>query len=137
LALIFCALNSAFLEAIHKASSEVRLDIKKAEFSAQKNQGQPEKRIRRGRGFFFLGERYKLKIVKEGRGPLEIVTENFQLPEDSSRQAREAFVAWYKKQAEALLSRRLEHFGRLHGFAYSGFRISVRSAAWARVIPQM
>jgi len=48
----------------------------------------------------------------------------FQLPEDSSRQAREAFVAWYKKQAEALLSRRLEHFGRLHGFAYSGFRIS-------------
>ncbi|NPV55044.1 MAG: M48 family metallopeptidase [Anaerolineae bacterium] len=91
---------------------------------------QPKKRYRAGEEFLLLGETLRLKIVEGGRSAVTRQGGYLCLRRDFQPRAKAALTAWYRQQARRVLTERVEHFARRHGFTYSKVRISSARTRW-------
>lgn len=74
--------------------------------------GPPPKEYVSGEGFFYLGRKYRLKILREDHsvGPsegLQLKNDRFFLSRDLAAKGRTVFVKWYIERAAEWITRRL------------------------------
>jgi len=72
-----------------------------------------EKSFLPGEQFLYLGEWYPLAVEENGsrRPPLKLSFGRFILNPDSIGEARDAFIQWYKKEANEVIVSRVEIYG--------------------------
>ncbi|MBF0619713.1 MAG: M48 family metallopeptidase [Candidatus Omnitrophica bacterium] len=83
-----------------------------------------------GEEFLYLGERYPLRIRDEGYGPLIFTGNEFHLPRRSLPQARERFVAWYRRRALKVFEDRLALYGEPSGLKPRVLKVSHAKKRW-------
>ncbi len=79
--------------------------------------------------FFYLGNRYKLQIVKDQKIPL-IFDDNFFLSERYLDNAREIFLKWYKLKSYEIISERVSAYATKYGFKFGKLRITNARKRW-------
>jgi len=77
--------------------------------------GSPAKEYVSGEGFFFLGRKYRLKVIrpdasKEAVENLTLKNETFFMPASLAQEGRQQFVRWYTAQAAEWIGKRLRAF---------------------------
>jgi predicted metal-dependent hydrolase len=82
-----------------------------------------------GETFWYMGEEIPLHLVPDGK-PVLVLDGSFRLVASAKTQAKSHFEDWYKKQARAVLTERVEHFARVHGFQVRKIRISSARTRW-------
>jgi predicted metal-dependent hydrolase len=82
-----------------------------------------------GEEFYFMGQLYRLEIVKGKQTALHL-DDSFKMSPMTRPKARLAFEAWYKKQAKALIPGRVSQLAKTHGFEYQKIRISSARTRW-------
>ena len=89
-----------------------------------------------GETFWYLGQEVPLRIVpaegprRGGQRPALVMDGFFKLAESARSQAQSVFEAWYKKQARALLTERVEFFAHTQGLKVKKIRISSARTRW-------
>ena len=89
-----------------------------------------------GETFLYLGREIPLRLVptkgprRGDQTPALVMDGVFKLAECSLPQAGSLFQAWYKKQARAVLTERVEFFAHEHGFTVKKIRISSARTRW-------
>ena len=123
--LVIRAPHKAPLETIHKFVREKMLWIlKKQRFIRENCKAPVEKQFIEGESFLYLGQQYKLSIIKEASEPLVFNGREFLLWEKYLSAAREVFVWWYKKEAYNLIGRRVNFYANIAGLKYKGLKIT-------------
>lgn len=79
--------------------------------------------------FLYLGKQVPLRLVPD-RKPALVMEEVFKLTKSAQPRAVSVFEAWYKKQARAVLTERVEFFARKYGFKAGKIRISSARTRW-------
>jgi len=82
-----------------------------------------------GETFWYLGKTYPLKIVDDLAKPLAL-GRKFYLASVTRAHAREIFTEWYREQARAEVTRRVEYYTNRHGFQYRRIRITSARTRW-------
>jgi len=87
-----------------------------------------------GEEFFYLGDKYPLKVVKPQdtkpqSGSLEF-NSGFYIPEDDIPYAKSIFIKWYKRQAKLNIPKRVRWYASSNGLKYQGIRITGASRRW-------
>ena len=82
-----------------------------------------------GEEFWYLGQPYRLEIVKGRQTPLHL-DGSFKMSTMTRPKARLAFEAWYKKQAKALIPGRVSQMAKQYGFEFQKIRISSARTRW-------
>ena len=91
-----------------------------------------EKEFVRGEEFLYLGESYPLEIqdTHHREHPLKLSFGRFVLDEHHIKEARGLFIQWYKKEARARITERIDHYSRrLHLFP-KGIKITSAKNRW-------
>jgi len=85
-----------------------------------------------GETFFYLGDRYPLKITYNLRGapPLAFIGGEFQLNERFKGNRKALFVAWYKIQAETLIRQRIDQYREVMDIPSVQIRITSAKYQW-------
>ena len=89
-----------------------------------------------GETFLYLGKEILLRIVsaegprKGNKKPALVMDGFFKLTKSAQPQAKSFFEAWYKKQARAVLSERIEYFAGERGFKVKKIRVSSARTRW-------
>jgi len=86
-------------------------------------------RYQDGEKFLYLGNEYELKIVHTQREPLKL-DDKFYLSSKVLDQARDVFIAWYKKQANKIIRERVEYYAQLGGYHYNKVSIKELKKIW-------
>ncbi len=86
-------------------------------------------RYQDGEKFLYLGNEYELEIVDTQREPLKL-EDKFYLSSKALSQARETFLAWYKKQAQSVITKRVEYYAQLGGYHYNKVSIKELKKIW-------
>jgi predicted metal-dependent hydrolase len=81
-----------------------------------------------GEEFFFLGEKYALKISKSLK-KLELKNE-FLLPLKHESKAKENFIKWYKKEAIAIINDRIKIYVDIMNLKHKGIKITSANKRW-------
>lgn len=76
------------------------------------HKGPPPKEYVSGEGFFYLGKKYRLKVLRDGQaaegGPgLQLLNDRFLLPHDMAADGRNVFLKWYSENAAEWITRRM------------------------------
>jgi predicted metal-dependent hydrolase len=87
------------------------------------------KRFVTGETFYFLGSLYPLEIVSADC-PALTLDGKFYLAKPALPKAQAVFERWYRQQALALLTGRVQHFASQHGFRYAQVKISSARTRW-------
>jgi predicted metal-dependent hydrolase len=87
------------------------------------------KKFVEGEEFWFLGQPYRLEIVKGRQTPLYL-DGSFRMSPATRPKARLAFENWYKKQAKAHIPQRVSQLAAQHGFEYQRIRITSARTRW-------
>lgn len=104
--------------------------IEKKQVQALKNkQLIPSHSYRNGETFLFLGAEYPLSVAQK-QAPLLMFKHGFWLAEKALPQAEAVFEAWYRAAARKVITERVSHFARLHGYKYHAVRISGAKTRW-------
>jgi predicted metal-dependent hydrolase len=82
-----------------------------------------------GESFMYLGNAYRLEIVKGQKTPL-ILEERFKLADASQSSAGLAFERWYRAQAKSILKERVNLYAEKHGFQYKKLGITSARTRW-------
>ena len=82
-----------------------------------------------GETFMYLGNRYRLEIVKNQSQPLRL-EETFRLAEAFQNEAQLAFERWYRGQARKILSERVYLYAQQQGFQFQKIRITSARTRW-------
>ena len=82
-----------------------------------------------GETFWYLGREIPLRIIPEGK-PALVMDGSFKLTKSAQPKAGTVFIAWYRNQARAVLSGRVEFFARKYGFKVKKIRISLARTRW-------
>ncbi|MBT3187525.1 MAG: M48 family metallopeptidase [Anaerolineae bacterium] len=82
-----------------------------------------------GEEFPFLGEDYSLKIVK-AKKPVLALSGDFQLSEASLGKAESIFERWYKGEARAIFTERVEFYAQKYDFDYAKIKLSSARTRW-------
>jgi hypothetical protein len=67
---------------------------------------QPVKEYVTGEGFYYLGRKYRLKLVDDGTTSLRLLNGRFLLPRAMAAKGREAFIRWYTEHGQQWLRER-------------------------------
>jgi predicted metal-dependent hydrolase len=100
---------------------------------AEQKAAHPElqlKKYEEGERFDYLGQSYPLQLVERATRSLELRGGSFHLRREDQSRAVQIFEAWYRTEARAILSERVNRFAGQHGFAYRGIRISGARTRW-------
>lgn len=76
------------------------------------HKGPPPKEYVSGEGFFYLGKKYRLKVLRDGQTPetgpgLQLQNDRFYLPRELAADGRNVFMKWYTERAEEWIKRRM------------------------------
>jgi predicted metal-dependent hydrolase len=82
-----------------------------------------------GEEFFYLGQAYRLEIIKGRKISLNL-DGNFKMSPARRSAAQLAFESWYKKQAKAIIPARVSWMAKQHGFECQGIRITSARTRW-------
>jgi predicted metal-dependent hydrolase len=108
---------------------EVKSDwIKRKQVRVQK-EAELLHRYMDGETFLYLGREVPLRLVPD-RKPALVMDSFFELTKSAQPQAASVFETWYKKQARAVLTERVEFFARQHRFKAGKIRISSARTRW-------
>lgn len=89
-----------------------------------------EHRYDDGELFWYLGERYPLRVSEIGKLSVNFLDNEFVLLRRFRSRAKERLCAWYRREAKKILSERVAYFARKHGFAYRSVRINAARTRW-------
>jgi predicted metal-dependent hydrolase len=87
------------------------------------------KEYKDGERFLHLGREYELKIVDRQVEPL-VLKDKFYLSSNVLSQARDVFLAWYKRQANKVIVDRVKHYALLGGYSYNKVAIKDLQKIW-------
>jgi predicted metal-dependent hydrolase len=82
-----------------------------------------------GDTFPYLGVWYALKLVERSR-PILLLDGTFQLSKSAQPAAREAFEAWYRREAARLFQERVAFWSAATGLTPSRLRLSSARSRW-------
>jgi len=82
-----------------------------------------------GENFLYLGQWYRLAIVKNQTEPLTL-KDYFYLSEKYLPHAREVFIDWYKRAGLSKISERVERYANLTGLKPERIRITRAQKRW-------
>ena len=101
----------------------------------------PKREFVNGQGFLYLGKSYRLRYIQEIEDQrarkaqkstgLQLRNGYFELDEKQRNNARDQFVAWYKRKTEEKLNERRPRYANRVGVAVEKFRISDLGNRWA------
>jgi len=94
-----------------------------------------EKEFVNGEGFLYLGDRYRLQIIKNQEEPLLLKGKYFYLLESHLHKAREAFIDWYKERAFEKISERVKFYANIKGCTYNKISITNAQKRWGSCSP--
>ncbi len=97
---------------------------------AQRFSPPPPKKFIDGETFLYLGHAYPLEIVDKQRPSLTFDLSSFRLARSALPGAGEAFIRWYKGQAQAVIQERAPKMAALYHFSYTKVRISSARTRW-------
>jgi len=87
------------------------------------------KKFVEGEEFWYLGQSYRLEIVKGKKTEVHL-DGSFKMSPATRPKARLAFENWYKKQAKAYIPQRVSRLAALYGFEYQRIRITSARTRW-------
>ena len=87
------------------------------------------KKFVEGEEFWYLGQAYRLEIVK-GRETALHLEDCFKMSPMTRPKARLAFEDWYKKQARAIIPGRVSRLAATHGFEFQRIRVTSARTRW-------
>jgi predicted metal-dependent hydrolase len=108
---------------------EVKADWVKRKQAGVKKDALAPRRYVDGESFPYLGKQAPLRLVRNQR-PALVMDGDFKLVESAQPRAESVFEAWYKKQARAVLTGRVEFFAHRHGYNVQRIRISSARTRW-------
>ena len=82
-----------------------------------------------GEEFLYLGKSYQLKIVAD-LNPALVLSRKFYLSRRALPKAEIVFTEWYREQARAVVSERVNLYAARHGFTYRKIRITSARTRW-------
>ena len=82
-----------------------------------------------GEGFWYLGKIHRLSIVDDEILLLNL-NGNFYISRTNLPTAEAIFTKWYRKQAEQIISERVQWYAAKHGFDYSQVKITSARTRW-------
>ena len=82
-----------------------------------------------GEEFLYLGKSYQLKIVAD-LNPALVLSRKFYLSRRALLKAEIVFTEWYREQARAVISERVNLYTARHGFKYRKIRITSARTRW-------
>lgn len=83
-----------------------------------------------GEGFLYLGTSYRLRLVSGLAVPLRLAQGRFLLEKTALSQAREHFVAWYARHAQAWLNDKVHDYAQRMEVAPTGVTIQDLGHRW-------
>jgi hypothetical protein len=89
----------------------------------------PPHRYEEGETFYYLGQAHPLCYVLDQR-PALVLDGVFRLDRRLRSTAERVFIAWYRKQARALIRQRLDQLAAQHGFHFERMRITSARTRW-------
>jgi predicted metal-dependent hydrolase len=123
--LIIRAPHKAPLETIHRFVREKMFWILAKQRYVRENYKAPvKKRFAEGESFLYLGQPYKLSIVKESEEPLVFEGNKFLILEKYVSAGEQVFAWWYKKEAYNLIRQRVNFYANCNGLKYTKFKIT-------------
>lgn len=93
-----------------------------------------EKEYVTGEGFFYLGKRYRLKVLRDwgpSKAPLRLKKGRFMISSDQTEKGREHFVQWYSKQAYKRIGLEIEGLAARVGVEPNEIRVLDLGNNWA------
>ena len=120
-------------DALHQFVQEKRPWIKKKLLQIRQERTDTHPRaFVSGETFFYLGDRYPLKVTYNlsGASPLAFIGGEFQLNERFKGDRKALFVAWYKKQAETLIRQRMDRYREVMDIPSVHARITSAKYQW-------
>lgn len=81
-----------------------------------------------GEEFFYLGEKYQLKLTDMYAGV--ILKDFLYVPQHLASSIKDHLISWYKEQAAAIISKRVEYYSALTGLRHNGIRLSNAKTKW-------
>jgi predicted metal-dependent hydrolase len=104
--------------------------LEKQRIARQNYKPAVKKEFVNGEKFLYLGQWYKLSIVKEANKPLIFDGKEFLLWDKYLAEAHGRFVLWYRQQALAIISQRVKLYADSMGLKYSRLRITNAKKRW-------
>ena len=91
-----------------------------------------EKHFLPGEEFLYLGELYPMEIVNGPHQgpPLKLSFGRFILSQNCTKEARDSFIQWYKKEAKEKLSERIHHYSNRLQLFPRGIKITSAKSRW-------
>ncbi len=105
-----------------------------SKFKAQPRQS--EREMVSGESHYFLGRRYRLRVIQKDKGPANVVLRNrstieLQVPAESSATQREQVLQrWYRQQLRILIPPLLEKWEYKLGVEVGDWRIKKMKTKW-------
>ena len=105
-----------------------------SKFKAQPRQS--EREMVSGESHYFLGRRYRLRVVQKGKGTATVVLRNrsrieLQVPAESSTEQRERMLQrWYRQQLRVLIPPLLDKWASVLGVEVDDWRIKKMKTKW-------
>lgn len=94
----------------------------------------PKREYKDGEVFSFLGSEYELRLVNPQRPALKF-EDGFKLGSTAQPRAERLFTQWYKEQALAVISERVDAFSAEYGFSPKQVKISSAKTRWGSCSP--
>lgn len=82
-----------------------------------------------GELFWYLGEKYALRLTERKRPPLEL-DGGFVLSRYARDQAKEVFIEWYREETRAITHRLIEQYAKQYKFKANHVRINSARTRW-------
>jgi hypothetical protein len=114
-------------EIIRQKADWIRIQQEK--INRQQAASQPKQFIDNEK-FWYLGELYPLKIVRNARKRFLFAATHFELDQAYQSQARQILELWYRQQARSIFSQRCDQIARLLGLKHYRLRLSSARARW-------
>lgn len=89
-----------------------------------------ERRYEEGEKWWYLGERYPLRLSEQSVRPLDFSRGEFVLSRRFHSRAKARFLDWYKREAKRILSERARFFARKHGLEYTSLKVNAARTRW-------
>lgn len=116
-----------FIESFLK---EKREWIEKTLAKVRERAREREWRYEDGEMFWYLGERYPLRVSERAISPLIFSKGEFVMARSFHSRAKEAFSWWYIREAKRILSERVRFFARENKLAYGTVKINAARTRW-------
>jgi len=92
--------------------------------------GPPPHAYEEGEQFFYLGELFTLRHVTKQRKVVQLCGDSISIRKADIRDAADKIEGWYRKEARAYLTQRLDGYANQYGFEYNTLRINGARTRW-------